>query len=912
MIVLTETWGRSGQANQVGLRGYAAYHQCSSRSKAGGVTVYVSDKLKSERLEDLPPGQEADYCAVNVNAGRSIVTIVGVYRSPNPRHSNLNEYVSNELPQLLSAVNPLSKGEIIFTGDLNIDLLSTSNDSSSYQEVLAEEGFICYNEDQPTRIAGGVSTLIDHTFGKLSAVEVASLEVSTMAIADHELVKLELELPDDKATTGEDWTFTYVNRRKLATEIQRAGWSAVYESEDPDDVADQIVSIFSECKRRATVTVRKAKKDHYERPWLGDELLTRMRIRDRLKKKSDRNPGYRKQYVEMKNAIRKEVRKAKDKFIMGLLKQCDSHRESWRVIGKFFRCSERTPPLDPEALSAPPHESSVDYVNRYFAEAGERLVKEEVGFVSAELGLPQQKSIPPLDHFDTPDPWVIRNIIMQLRGGKAAGTDGMLVETMKVHVDLFTFLVHHLLCCIFSSCRYPKTLKSALLQPIHKGGSRKKIGNFRPVSLLTVLNKIVERIVYLQLVSYLEEHETLHPSQHGFRKSKSTETACTQVVEAVRTAWSKNLKAGVLFLDLSKAFDTLHRGRLLGKLSRYGVTDNALNLLRSYLTDRRQVFISKGRVSGEEEVHTGVPQGSILGPLLFDVYINDICDAVPAASVLYADDTALVVTKPTYPELEKGLSEALSGISSYMRFNGLVLNAKKSKAVIFRSGSQSLPGDLFIKCHAPLCPDPRLCACPILETVPTFNYLGITISDRLSWRAHIDLTVKRVRSATAILARMRHSSPPGSRRIVYQALIESVVRYGITLYGAAYPSNMLPLIRAMNIAVRRVSGMPRLSHAPPIYKTLRLKELKDLHAYRVLLVGFGLGLQHSLAHPASSTRSALSNNIALPTVKRDVDKQSLTYQFATQFNALSTELKATLIFMPMKMVKNRISKLFQS
>ena len=257
--------------------------------------------------------------------------------------------------------------------------------------------------------------------------------------------------------------------------------------------------------------------------------------------------------------------------------------------------------------------------------------------------------------------------------------------------DILAPILAHLVNCSIEKGVCPSNSKLARVIPIYKEkGSRHLYENYRPISLLSSFSKIIERLIYDKILTFLVRYEILFDSQYGFRKGHNTTHATLDFIKTIEDALENNEIAIGVFCDLSKAFDTINHEILLDKLNHYGIRGIANDWFRSYLTGREQYVDWNNNTSAKLPISTGVPQGSILGPLLFLIYINDLPAATTLKSVLYADDSNLIIKGNDIPSVCSQLNRELGNICDYFKANKLKLNTGKTKLVYFRKKSQNV------------------------------------------------------------------------------------------------------------------------------------------------------------------------------------------------------------------------------
>ena len=314
--------------------------------------------------------------------------------------------------------------------------------------------------------------------------------------------------------------------------------------------------------------------------------------------------------------------------------------------------------------------------------------------------------------------------------------------------------------CIRSG-RFPFCLKLAKITPLHKKGATDDPQNYRPISILPVFSKVVEKVLCSQLLHYFERNSLFSNNQFGFRRHKSTIDAILDFVGTTLQSFESGKHSLSLFLDLSRAFDCVSHPILLEKLAMYGLDCPSVNLIKSYLNKRSQVVVVGGECSGELEVKTGVPQGSVLGPLLFLVFINDFPEYLPFASIqLFADDNTVTVAHEDLSVLEAWGAEAESRAIEWFCSNFLALNENKTERILF-----------------------SLKKTPRIDRNAQVKSLGIVLDPTISWHKHIDFVAPKLSKNIFLLRYLSGFLSPNVLRTAYFALCESHMRYGIILWG---------------------------------------------------------------------------------------------------------------------------------
>ena len=362
---------------------------------------------------------------------------------------------------------------------------------------------------------------------------------------------------------------------------------------------------------------------------------------------------------------------------------------------------------------------------------------------------------------------------------------------------------------------FPNKMKLAKVIPIYKKDDPTQVTNYRPISRLPVLSKVVEKTIAKQLSEYFEENKLFNQNQYGFRTGHSTEHAALELVDKITFQKDNNETPINIFLDLSKAFDTIDHNILLDKLKYYGLDDTAIKLFRSYLINRYQYVQIENAKSQLLEINTGVPQGSILGPLLFIIYINDISQSSDKFDFLaYADDTTLSTTLNKFStsddmNISDLINLELYKINEWLEINKLSLNAKKSRFMIFHMPNKHITLPILQISNTNI------------EKVNEFNFLGLTLDTRLDWKRHSNNTSNKISRTIGVLNKLKLVLPQHIKTIIYNTLILPHLNYSILCWG--FKSNRVFALQKK--AVRILTCSKYNAHTEPLFKTLKLLKI---------------------------------------------------------------------------------------
>ncbi len=500
----------------------------------------------------------------------------------------------------------------------------------------------------------------------------------------------------------------------------------------------------------------------------------------------------------------------------------------------------------------------------------------------------------------------VEKLIRGLSDATAVGVDGISPRVLKAAIKPLSVIIAKLINKSFAHGCFPDKLKVAKVSPIFKTGDRTDPGNYRPISVLPTISKIYERIVHSQLVSYLEKYSLLSNSQFGFRKHHSTETCILSMLDKIYRNLDQGKLGGVVFLDLKKAFDTVNHSILLRKLSSIGVSPHSLLWFQSYLYKRVQSTKIEGVSSSQCEVKHGVPQGSILGPLLFLIFINDLNQIIELCGTsMYADDTALFYFADDLEELKVSLQYDMQTISYWMRENRLSLNVAKTKLMLVGSRVRlTRAGNFTISLNGEM-----------LESVTSFKYLGMILDPQLHFHSHIDRLVDKTTARLGLLYKTRWLFDQATALMLYKSIISPHFDYGSVLYEVAPQYQLKRLQVIQNAAARLILLEEADCPVYSLHERLKLDTLATRRSKTMIKITFCcihnkqplylLDQLQQVTHLGLPTRRADANMLAVPRVRGNYGRMAYSFRGPVQWNLTSVKFKAAVNVIQLKnLLKN--------
>ena len=416
----------------------------------------------------------------------------------------------------------------------------------------------------------------------------------------------------------------------------------------------------------------------------------------------------------------------------------------------------------------------------------------------------------------------VKKIISDMKPKTSSGFDKISLKLLKTCSSSLAKPITLIINQSLATGIFPDLLKIAKVIPIFKKDNEQLFDNYRPISLLPVISKVFEKVVHIQTFKYFTENLLFYKHQYGFREDHSTELASLELVDRLYKIIDSNSTPITVFLDLSKAFDTINHEILLAKLKYYGLENKELKWFTSYLTNRKQFVDINGTVSDMKSITTGVPQGSILGPLLFLIYINDLSHATDLLPIVYADDTTVIDSIGSISANSENIDITINTINTkldtiyqWLCANKLSLNVKKNKYMMFYlKETTQTQRNLPIKINNQQ-----------IDKTTEFKFLGITIDSKLSWKPHIQAISKKISRTCGVLSQLKRYLPSDILCTIYNSLICSHLNYGISSWGFG---NYTQLSKFQKRALRYIDNAKYNAHTGPIRQKFRLLTIDDI------------------------------------------------------------------------------------
>ena len=501
----------------------------------------------------------------------------------------------------------------------------------------------------------------------------------------------------------------------------------------------------------------------------------------------------------------------------------------------------------------------------------------------------------------------IEEEIAKLNVSKAVGPSSIPIFILKILKCELSGPLQTIFNTSFLTGIVPEKFKMARVIPVFKKGSQTTLNNYRPILLLSIFNKLLEKLMYKRIVDFLDKTQLIYSKQFGFRSHYSTEHAVLSIIDQVQLAIEDHDYSCGIFLDFSKAFDTVNHQILLTKLDYFGIRGVVKDWFTSYLRNRTQ-FVSLGAVTSDiQAVSCGVPQGSVLGPLLFLIYVNDFHNYSKLLDFhLFADDANLFLQHRDINMLESLINSELEKVHTWLCANRLSLNIDKSNFVIFRPIQRKLAKQVILSINNQM-----------LTQETSSRYLGVYIDYNANWKTHISYISKKVKRSIGILSKLRYFISTKILLSLYYALVEPFLNYCIIAWGGTYRTTLQSLFILQKKALRIITFTSFNEHSSPLFKDLRVVELFDIIALQLAV--FMYKFHNKLLPPvfdhyfnpvrnvhSYNTRLSSKMTYAIPKARTNYGIFNIRFQGAKVWNDISDDLK----LLPLKHFKKNLKLTF--
>ena len=749
------------------------------------------------------------------------------YRPPN---SDTNYF--NKIEDSIGLAVDTGIRDIVVTGDFNLNTLSDLHN----RKVASISNSFSLDQciSDPTHFTENSASIIDLLFVSNKS-SIVSCGVGDPFLDQNIryhcpiFAVLKFQKPTFHAHKRKVWKYDAGDYDQLRSKLSDVDWNVIQDNNDIDSQARSLTNIVTEitlsCVPNKDIVIRPA-----ELPWLSSDIKIKIRQRKRAYRRARllNTDFHWTKFRRLRNDVLLLIRKSKANYFESMAQRLKSNslssRDWWKVLKSFINTSSSSgiPPLqnpiDGTLVSEDLQKATL--LNDFFV--------QQTYLDDSNQGLPvllRDPNQPVLDSIYI-SPSEVKDVINVLPLGKACGPDGINNKILIESSDVISKPLCDLYNNSLNTSRVPLDWKCSNVCAVFKKGDPSDPSNYRPISLLNTMEKVFERIVFKHVFNFLRDTNFFTASQSGFMPGDSTVNQLTYLYNTFCRALDEGLEVRVIFFDVSKAFDKVwHRGLLL-KLENAGIQGNLLSWFSNYLQNRRQRVILPGVSSPLADIMAGVPQGSILGPLLFLVYINDIVNDIGSQINLFADDTSLAIIVDTPDSAGRRLQKDVDTISVWASTWLVKFNPLKSESLVISR-----------KRNKPLHPDVYMHNTPI-PSVVSHKHLGVLMSNDGSWHLQLDSVKSKAWSRVDNMKRLRFLLDRKSLEIIYTSFIRPILEYADVVWDNCTQYEKQELEKVQHEAARIVSGCTRLVSIRLLYNEVGWESLETRRTKHKLVLFF--------------------------------------------------------------------------
>ena len=832
LILLCETFINDVNLSQCKLPGFKLEEKHRITKSKGGVAVLVNDQLRYKPRNDLDIFKEGKFesCFIEIICKGKNVIAGEVYRIPGTDEKEFLE----DYKILVEKISKENK-EIIIGTDQNLDYLKINRhkNTAKFLETNLAAG-LTPTINKPTRITHSSATLIDNIYISNGLCDDTTSAILLSDISDHFPCLCLIgnnRIPDKRnPLVFKARKLSNESMQNISNDLGLVDW-AILDTLDAnksyDYISEKISASLDQFSPERTVTIP------YNRiirePWMTQDLLKMGTEKSKLYRKcigvDKTNPKYQ-AYIANRNLYNTTKRQAKRTYFGEKIEEFRRNsKKLWGILNLIIgKCHDKS--LSPDSflidgkMTTNPMVISDGFCN-YFSNVGKNLAAKIPNSRKSFQDYLGNDNVNDNFFLMPTTEYEVEKLILTLPSKTSSGYDSVSNILLKELSSVLKGPLATVFNKSISDGVFPEKMKISEIVPLYKSKEKHIQSNYRPIALLPVMSKVLEKIVYNRLYSFLTKKNILFESQYGFRKDHNTIHAVSELIGNIVKGFDNKKIAAAIFLDLSKAFDTLKHSTLLAKLEHYGVRGLALQWFTSYLSNRKQ-YVKYNETKSKFntiDLEYGVPQGSVLGPLLYLIFCNDLHKVLEKTSIImFADDTTIYATNEDLTQLISSLKHDFELVIDWFKANKLSLNLAKTNYVIFSPKNTNID-----YANAELVLDGEA-----IKPVYLAKFLGIFVDNHITWKSHIEHLCSQLSKGLYILKNSKNYIPNWARKMLYYSFFYSHITYGLLLWGPmCTKANHKRIEKSQKRAVRLINNTNYNAHTNPLFKASKILKFED-------------------------------------------------------------------------------------
>lgn len=623
------------------------------------------------------------------------------------------------------------------------------------------------------------------------------------------------------------------NIEKFRNNLSNVNWQSSLNHDDANTVTEDFYAIIMRNDYECFPLIQQSRKRAKDKLWITTGLIKSINEKNKLFRMSIRKPSCenRTKYKKYRNILSTCIKEAEINYYKKLFENAkESAVNFWKSFRETLNPSKRKvhsriDQLNFQGKSVSNDQDIANTINEHFCSVGDRISKKVDSTSTNKFKCYLRNKLQNSFYLSPVSETDVNKVIKQLKENKSPGPDGITNKLIKVCASSLTYPLTLIYNLSITNAQYPIRWKRAKVIALYKKKSKTNPENYRPISLLDCFGKIFEKLIYNQMIYFIKKYNILYNYQYGFREKHSTTHALVYVIDKIKELLDNQSYVIGLFLDIEKAFDCVNHEILLYKLEHYGFRGHSQKFLESYLTGRDQFTKTNNCNSMVRSINYGVPQGSILGPLLFLLYVNDIQNSIDDDIVLFADDAGIFINNKNFNTLLDKTKESASKLHEWYSANKMSVSFTKSNFVVFSNSKQKLNQNITtIKVGS-----------NVISRVNHIKYIGVIIDERLTWEPHIKgHIIPSLSRYFSVFYNIRKFLDKKLIRTIYFSCILSKIRYGIEIYGNGGNSALQKLQILQNKLLRVLMSKDKFHSSNELHKDLKILKIYDMHKFALL------------------------------------------------------------------------------